>query len=256
MNSKKIGGIEMTSNVIDQSQRKAAKVAGLTLIFAIAIVVISNYSVTFRYIIPGNVAETARNMIEHETAFRFNTFCNLIFLATLIVMSTSFYVILKPVNKNFALVAAFTRLVYAFIWGFMAINTLMAIRLLGDTDYLSVFETDQLQTMMRLNLTSSWDAYYVGLPFWGLASAIISLLLFKSRYIPRALTVFGIVSSVWCVFCAFAYLIFPGYGKIVHIGLFDVPLTIFEIILGLWLLIKGLRPVRLDYANKINQESL
>lgn len=254
MNSKKTEGIEMTTSIIDQSQRKAAKVAGLTLIFAIAIVVISNYSVTFRYIIPGNVAETARNIIEHETAFRFNAFCNLIFLVTLIVMSTSFYVILKPVNKNFALVAAFTRFVYAFVWGFMAINTLMAIRLLGDTDYLSVFETDQLQTMMRLNLTSSWDAYYVGLPFWGLASAIISMLLFKSRYIPRALAVFGIISSVWCVFCAFAYLIFPAYGKVVHLGLFDVPLTLFEVILGFWLLLKGLSPSRKVQPNLTSQD--
>ena len=246
----------MTSNVIDQSQRKAAKVAGLTLIFAIAIVVISNYSVTFRYIIPDNVAETARNMIEHETAFRFNTFCNLIFLVTLIVMSTSLYVMLKPVNKNLALVAAFSRFVYALIWGIMAINTLWRYAFSEIPITCRFSKTDQLQTMMRLNLTSSWDAYYVGLPFWGLASAIISLLLFKSRYIPRALAVFGIITSVWCVFCAFAYLIFPGYGKVVHLGLFDVPLTLFEVILGFWLLFKGLSPSKSVKPNLTSQEKL
>src|SRR5210317_1601462 len=105
----------MENTIIDQSQRKSAKLAGFTLIFAIAIVVISNYSVTFRFIVP-NAAETARNLIAHETAFRFNIFCNLIYLVTLILMSTSLYVLLKPINKNFALVAAFTRFVYAFIW--------------------------------------------------------------------------------------------------------------------------------------------
>ena len=231
----------MANATIDQSQRKAAKVAGFTLIFAIAIVVISNYSVTFRFIVP-NAAETARNLIAHETAFRFNIFCNLIYLVTLILMSTSLYVLLKPINKNFALVAAFTRFVYAFIWAIMAINTFYAIRLLGDSTYLSAFNTDQLQTMSKLHLSSSWDAYYVGLPFWGLASTVCSYLLFKSKYIPKTLAAFGIVSSTWCLFCAFTYLIFPEYGNIVHIGLFDVPMTIFELILGFWLLLKGLRP--------------
>jgi len=231
----------MVNTIIDQSQRKAAKVAGFTLIFAIAIVVISNYSVTFRFIVP-NAAETARNIIAYETAFRFNIFCNLIYLVTLILMSTSLYVLLKPINKNFALVAAFTRFVYAFIWAIMAINTFYAIRLLGDSTYLSAFNTDQLQTMSKLHLSSSWDAYYVGLPFWGLASTVCSYLLFKSKYIPKTLAAFGIVSSTWCLFCAFTYLIFPEYGNIVHIGLFDVPMTIFELILGFWLLLKGLRP--------------
>lgn len=240
MNSEKIEKTELSTGNIDQSQRNAAKVAGFSLIFALAIVVISNYSVTFRYIVP-DAAETARNLMAHETAFRFNIFCNLIYLVTLIIMSTSLYVILKPVNRNFALAAAFTRFVYASMWAVMAINTFNAIRLLGDAGFLKVFETEQLQTLSKLHLSSSWDAYYVGLPFWGLASTFISYLLLKSKYVPKALALFGIISSVWCVFCAFVFLIFPGYGNIIHIGLFDVPLTIFEITLGFWLLIKGLK---------------
>jgi len=240
MNQKITKEIEQATGIIDWSQQKAAKVAGFTLIFAIALVIISNYSVTFRYVIPGNGLETARNIIEHETMFRLNVASNLIYIITLVFLLTSFYVILKPVNKNLALVAVFIRFVYALMWTLMTINILSAIRLLGDASYLSVFNLDQLQTMARLQLSNSWDAYYVGLPFWGLTSAVISWLLFKSRYIPRTLAVYGIISSLWCVFCGFAYLIFPNYGKIVHIGLFDVPLVIFELVLGFWLLIKGL----------------
>ncbi len=166
-------------------------------------------------------------------------------------MFTSLYVILKPVNKNLALAAAFFRLIYALIWGIMALNTLSALRLLGDAAYLSVFKADQLQTLSKLYLSNSWDAYYVGLPFWGLASTVCSYLLLRSRYIPKVLAIFGIITSVWCVFCAFTFLIFPGYGKIVHIGLFDMPLVIFEITLGFWLLFRGLRPDGLAQPNLI-----
>jgi hypothetical protein len=122
------------------------------------------------------------------------------------------------------------------MWAIIALNIFNALRYQGDAAYLSAFEANQLQALSRLHLSRNFDAYYVGLPFWGLASAVCSYLLFKSRYIPRALAVFGIISSVWCVFCAFAFLIFPSFGEIVHLGLFDVPLTIFEVTLGFWLL--------------------
>jgi len=252
MNSKKTEGIEMAISVIDQSQRKAAKVAGFTFLFAIAIVVFSNYSINFRLIVP-DATETARNIIANQTLFRINIVCNLIYLVTVIVMFTSLYGILKPVNRNLALVAAFCRLVYALMWGIIALNTFGALRLLGDATYLPVFEADQLQTLSRLHLKSSWDAYYVGLPFWGLASAVCSYLWLRSRYIPRALAVFGMISSVWCVICAFIFIIFPNFGETVNLYLFDMPLVIFEITLGFWLLFKGLRPAGLAQPNLINQ---
>ena len=241
MNAKRKEGIEVAAEVIGDSQRKAAKIAGFTFIFAIAITIISNYSVTFRFIVP-DAAETAKNLIAHETLFRLNVVGDLVYFLTIIVMSTSLYVILKPIDKNFALATVFIRLVYAFMWSLMAINILNALHFLGDSSFLKAFDTYQLQALSRSSLNSSFNAYYIGLPFWGLASTICSILLFRSRYIPRVLAIFGIISSVWCVFCAFAFLIFPGYEEIVHAALFDVPMVFFEIILGFWFLIKGLEP--------------
>jgi len=232
--------------------KKTARLTGFTFLFAIAIVVFSNYSVTFRFIVP-DAAETARNIIANQTLFRINIVCNLIYLVTLIVMFTSLYGILKQVNKNLALVAAFFRLIYALIWGIIALNIFGALRLLGDATYLSVFEAEQLHTLARLHLKSSWDAYYIGLPFWGLASAVCSYLWLRSRYIPSALAVFGIISSVWCVICAFIFIIFPDFEKTISLSLFDMPLVIFEITLGFWLLFRGLKPTELAQPNLIKQ---
>jgi len=232
----------MTMSAIDESQRKAARVAGFTFLFAMAIVVIANFGINFRLIVPGDAAETARNILAHETLFRFNIACNLIYVVNIVVLLAALYVILKPVNRNLALVAAFCRLVFALMWGVTALDTLGALRLLGDAAYLPVFKTDQLQTLARLHIAASWDAYYVGLPFWGLASTVCSYLWFKSRYIPRALAVFGVISSAWCVICAFAFIAFPHFDAKIGLSWFDVPMVIFEMALGLWLLIKGLRP--------------
>ena len=232
--------------------KKTARLTGFTFLFAIAIVVFSNYSVTFRFIV-SDAAETARNIIANQTLFRINIVCNLIYLVTLIVMLTSLYGILKQVNKNLALVAAFFRLIYALIWGIIALNIFGALRLLGDATYLSAFEADHLHALTRLHLKSSWDAYYIGLPFWGLSSTVCSYLWLRSRYIPRALAVFGIISSVWCVICAFIFIIFPDFEKTISLSLFDMPLVIFEITLGFWLLFRGLKPTGLAQPNLIKQ---
>ncbi len=180
-----------------------------------AIVVIANFGINFRLLVQNNAVETARNIMAHETLFRINIACNLIYVVTVLVLLAALYVILKPVNRNLALVAAFCRLVLALIWGITALNTLGALRFLGDAAFLPVLEADQLQTLARLHIASSFDAYYVGLPFWGLASTVCSYLWFKSRYIPRALAAFGVVSSAWCLICAFTFIIFPHFDTVV-----------------------------------------
>ena len=66
----------MTAGTIDSSQRTAAKVAGFACLFGMAIVVYSNYGIYEHLMVPGNVAETARNIVAHETLFRLSLVCN------------------------------------------------------------------------------------------------------------------------------------------------------------------------------------
>jgi hypothetical protein len=100
-----------------------------------------------------------------------------------------------------------------------------------------------LQVLARLNLAATFDDYYVGLPFFGLAATVCAYLWFKSNYIPKGLALFGVISSAWCVICAFVFLIFPTFNKIVNDWLFDTPMSLFEMALGFWLLFKGLKSV-------------
>jgi hypothetical protein len=126
------------------------------------------------------------------------------------------------------------------IWAAVVVGIYNTIRLVEKASSLSVFTDGQLQALASLQHTTNYDCYYIALPFWGLASVVISFLFLKSRYIPRLLAWFGLFSSAWCVFCGFAFLIDPGFGDAVHPGWFDMPLVVFEVILGFWLLIKGL----------------
>jgi hypothetical protein len=232
---------EMTTSTIDNSQRTAAKVAGWSGLLTFAIVVFGNFVLLNPLTVPGNAAATARNIVAHETQFRITVVCFLTYSLGFVVLLSALYVILRPVNPGLALVGALSRLVFALLWLLSPLNMLSALRLLSNANYLQVFEPDRLQALAKLHLGANFDDYYVGLPFFGLAATICAYLWFKSNYIPRGLALFGIVSSAWCVICAFVFLIFPHFNKIVNDWWFDFPMALFELVLSFWLLFKGLK---------------
>ena len=224
----------------DNSQRTAAKVAGIAGLFTFAIVVFGNFVLLNPLIVPRNAADTARNILAHETQFRAALTCFIAYGIGTIVLATALYVILVPVNRGLALAGVFFRVTFAMLWLVAPLNGLGALRLLGDSPYLKLFESDRLEALARVQLAGSFDDYYVGLPFFGLAATVCAWLWLKSNYIPRGLSIYGVIGSAWCVFCAFVYLIFPHFNKIVNDWLFDFPMAIFELAVSFWLLFKGL----------------
>src|SRR6266576_5664376 len=231
----------MTTRTVDNEHRTAAKIAGAAALLASRLLVFANSLFLDPLIVPRNAADTARNILAHQTQFRVALTCFIAYGIGSVVLLSALYTILAPVNRSLAFTGALFRLVFAILWLIAPLNSLAALRLLGDATYLKVFEPDRLQALARVQLAGSFDDYYVGLPFFGLAATVCAWLWLKSNYIPRGLSIFGVIGSAWCVFCAFVYLIFPNFNKIVNDYIFDSPMALFELVVSFWLLFKGLR---------------
>jgi hypothetical protein len=231
----------MAIYTIDESRRTAARIAGLACPISFATVVAVNFGIFARLIVRGNPAETARNILAHETLFRIGIAGDMVYCVGVVVLLTALYVILKPVSQNLALLAAFGRLVHGLTWLLATLNLFTALRLLSGADYSRAFGPDQLPVLVRLYL-SGFDQYYVGLLFWALGATVGSYLWFKSNYIPKAMAAVGVISSAWCAACTFVLLIFPGFRSVVNWWWYDSPMGIFELALSFWLLFKGLSP--------------
>jgi hypothetical protein len=80
--------------------------------------------------------------------------------------------------------------------------------------------------------------YLIGLVFFGLGSTVFSNLWLKSRYIPRALAAWGILSSSVVTISSLAVMVVPDWAAVLVPAV--VPMGIFELTLGLWLLVKGI----------------
>jgi hypothetical protein len=228
-------------NKTDKSQRIGAKVAGVSGLVAVVIVVFGNYALLSPLVVPGKAAETAQNFVAHPTQVRLALTCFLAYGISVVVLLAALYVIFRPVDRLLALISAFFRLVFALLWLLTTLNLLGALRLVGNAPYLQGFEVDRLQVLARLQIAASFDDYYIGLPFFALAATLCAYLWLKSSYIPRNLAAFGVIASAWCVICTFIFLIFPAFDKAVNAYWFDSPMAIFELVVSFWLLFKGLK---------------
>jgi len=156
---------------------------------------------------------------------------------------TALYVILRQVNRGIALFAAFSRLIYVFFWFVFVLDLFYALRLLGGAGSLRTFGADSLAALAGSQIDSSRDAYYIGMVFNALGWVLFASVSFQSRYIPRALALWGILASLYEAFCGIAYLFYPNFGKVLspNSNWYEYPLMAFEFVLSLWLLFRGLR---------------
>jgi hypothetical protein len=60
----------MTTSTFDESQLKAARVAGFLYLLTFAIVVAVNFGINERLMVAGNAAQTARYILAHQRLFR------------------------------------------------------------------------------------------------------------------------------------------------------------------------------------------
>src|SRR5207245_4660003 len=143
----------MTTGTINESQRKAARVAGFFYLLTFAIVVAVNFGINERLMVAGDATQTARNVLAHERLFRIGIASNLVYEAGLLGLLSALYVTLSPAGRTLALLAGFSRLVYASMWILMLLDQLTALRLLNRFDYLRGRCTDLGQTLGCLYLS-------------------------------------------------------------------------------------------------------
>ena len=229
----------MKNEITIISQLKAARLAGLLFLLAMATGLFAEFYVHFpsTLIVIGDPAKTASNIMANERLYRIGIANNIITFAIDVVLIWALYVLLKPVNRNLALLAVFFRVVETTLACVAIINSYVAMQFVGDADHLKAFDTNQIQTLLILHDTYALTFVVVAI-FLGLGSTIFNYILFKSRYIPKALAAWGIFASLLLLMSQFAIIIFPKVEKTIIPACYG-PIAIDEIALGFWLLIKG-----------------
>jgi hypothetical protein len=224
------------------AQRKAAKIAGLMFLLSLIIPMLNWSFVLSRFVVAENAIATGNNIMANEFQFRFGITIELFMAVGLIVLALALYVILKPINKNLALFALLLKTVEATLVAAIVVVSLIALQVLSGDTYLAILLPEQLHVPIGFLFNQHTALYAIPMVFLGLDMMVFSYLFLKSKYIPRILANFGILSFALIFIHAVMFLLAPQYATMpINQIVFWVPSGLFEITIGIWLLSKGLK---------------
>ena len=222
----------MITHTAEISPLVRARVAGFLYLIANIFAPFTLLYLPSRFIVRGDAAATANNVIASESLFRFGIVGNLFTFIANIFLALALYQLLKVVNKNMASLMVILFLVGVPIAMLNELTQLAILQLLGGADYLKAYPTDQLQALAYLLLRLHDQGLLIAHIFFGLWLLPMGYLVFKSGFIPKIVGVLLVIAGVGYVVQSFAA--FLGYN--VNIILFT---GLGELVFLLWLLIKG-----------------
>ena len=226
----------MTNRTTETSPLFYARVAGLAYVVIILLGIFSVSYIETNLVVPGNDAETVSNIMANELRFRISIVSEIMIYVLVVLLSWALYVILKTVNKNLALLALLWRLAEAIIGGGATVlSGLIPLLLLKGE---AAFEPEQLQALVGLFLQVRSVGLDVALIFIGVGGTLFCYLFFTSKYVPRILAVWGMVTYLSMLVLSFVSILSPDLPESTKMVIY-APGGLFEVIFGLWLLIKG-----------------
>lgn len=229
----------MTPRTAETPLLVQARLAGLLYLIIIAFGIFSEVFVRSGLVVAGDASATATNVLASESLYRIGFASDSIMLLSDVAIAVLFYVLLAPVNKTLALVAAAFRLAQAAILGLNLLNYYAPLLLLTNTGYSAAFETDQLHALVMLFLDMHSHGYDLGLLFFGVSNIILGYLVVKSDYFPGILGYGLMAGAVAYLVGSFVRFLSPEYLTLVE-PVYVVPLVA-ELSFCLWLLLRGVR---------------
>jgi len=229
----------MTTKEKMNSINKTARVAGLLYLIVAIFGIFSMLYGPESLIVPGDAATTVNNIKSSESSFRLAFMGDLIGQVVFIFLALLLYKILKPVNKNHAVLMVILILVGIPITMLNLLNQIAALLLMSGAGYLIVFTSDQLHALVMLFLDLYEGGLRIAYIFWGLWLFPLGYLVFKSGFLPRILGVLLIIAGFGYLIEFVTFFLFPNFGATIRMFTFWG-----ELLLALWLLIKGVNVER------------
>jgi hypothetical protein len=97
-----------------------------------------------------------------------------------------------------------------------ALNDIAALILLSGADFLSVFETRQLDALAYVFVRLHGQGFVVAQIFWGLWLFPFGILVIRSGFIPRFLGYLLFIAGFGNVTSSFSWLLLPSYAPMIE----------------------------------------
>ena len=212
-----------------------ARIAGALYLFFIIATAIANIARS-KLIIFGDAVATADNIQASEGLFRIGFLSDILAGILFFLAAWALYVLLKPVNKNIALLFLLLNLGGAAVQCLNMLNLFSAALLLSGAEYLKVFQLDQLQALALLFLNLHESGFMIAQFFFAAWLFPLGYLVHRSGYLPKFLGIILMVEFFAWLLYPLQFFLFPS---VFVTYLSSAVGFIGEFSLALWLLIMG-----------------
>ena len=232
----------LTQPIAESSPLFKARMAGFFWLMTI-ITGMFGFIAGGRFIVAGDAAATAANILDHEVLYRLAFISNLVATGCYLVVTLFVYQLLKPVNRTVAAFVVLFSLMGCAVGLVSSLLFLAPLDFLSGASYLSTFTVAQLQALALSILTLSLHLNDIGMVFFGLHVFSIGYLIRKATFLPRILGTLLFVTGVCYLASSFAnFLALPFRASLMpFVALGGL---IGEGSLTAWLLVKGVNVER------------
>jgi len=222
------------------SLRKTARVAGIFYLGMAITGVFGLMYVPSTLYVTGDANATAENIRGNEMLFRLGIVSNLACQILFIFLVLQLYKLFKSVNQSQARLMVGLVLASVPVAFLNMANQSVALILLSRAEFLSVFESVEINAMVMLFLKLHNEGIAIAELFWGLWLFPFGYLVYHSGFIPRIFGILLIANCIAYVISSLTHLLFPQFQDIVA-NILIVPQSVGEFAIMFWLLIKGVR---------------
>jgi Domain of unknown function (DUF4386) len=156
----------MTNRPLENSPQTYARIGGVLYLFIIVAALFAESYVRGSLIVH-DPDTTAANILKSETLFRVGLAGEMLTCVCDVALALILYVLLKPVSRNLALLAAFFRLTFVAIYGAAKLFEVAALVVLDRPDYSTALGPQQVHALAHALLRVHSYAYGVSLLFFG-----------------------------------------------------------------------------------------
>src|SRR5574341_1897900 len=190
-----------------------ARVGGVLMLLSLVAGGFGEWYVPSHVLVSGDAAATARNIVASDGLIRLGFAGYLIEASCDVSLTLILYVLLRPVSRNLALLAAFFRLVGTAVFAFAELFYFAPLLLLGGADYLKTFSPDQLNALALMSLRLYGYGGGIFMVFYGIPCVVLGVLMMQSGYLPKVLGALFALGGAGFVIRNFALVLAPAYAS-------------------------------------------
>ena len=212
------------------------RVLGL-LFFIVAITSLSSMVLFDSIVGTGSISESMINISNNQMQMRISILVDVICSIAIVFLGVWLFVTLKKQNKNIALVALGLYIVESALLAVSKISHYSLFNISQEFVKAGAPEPSYFQTLATLFLSDAKFAYSIHLLVFGLGALLFYYLFLKSKSIPLVFPTWGLIAVSLVLIGTLLVVLFD-----LTIIVMFLPNMLFELAIGVWLMVKGFRP--------------